>query len=166
MLQNIYNVQVWCLAHKSEDHSVRVQHLEVYIWQHQCTHLSLGIKRVLPDAESADNRGHSGLHLEWVKETRMCRILCECTVAYIGQTGCFIMTSMTDSSILNKSAIAEHGIDILLKDKGVLAMKKQPHKLHHVGHDSDWAVLGWDGNCLSKSCTPVILNVGMCIGCV
>jgi len=137
MLQNIYNIQVWCLAHKSEDHSVRVQHLEVYIWQHQCTHLSLGIKRVLPDAESADNRGHSGLHLEWVKETRMCRILCECTVAYIGQTGCFIMTSMTDSSILNKSAIAEHGIDILLKDKGVLAMKKQPHKLHHVGHDSD-----------------------------
>ena len=37
---------------------------------------------------------------------------------------------------LNKSAIAEQGINVL-KDKGVLARKKQPHKLHHVGLDSD-----------------------------
>ena len=32
MLQNIYNVQVLYLAHKSEDHSVWVQHLEAYMW--------------------------------------------------------------------------------------------------------------------------------------
>jgi hypothetical protein len=110
--------------------------VQVYMWQQECTHLSLGIKWILPDAEPA-NRGHSGIHLEWVKEPSMYKILCECTVAYIEQTGCLIMTSTTDSSILNKSAIAEHGIDILPKDKGVLARKKRPHNLHHVGHDSD-----------------------------
>jgi hypothetical protein len=32
-------------------------------------------------------------------------------------------TSTTDSSILNKSAVVEHGINILLKDKVVLARK-------------------------------------------
>jgi hypothetical protein len=58
-------------------------------------------------------------------------------MAYIGQTGCCIKTSTTDSSILNKSAAVEHGINILLKDKVVLARKKQAHELHHVGHDSD-----------------------------
>ena len=44
-------------------------------------------------------------------------------IAYIGETGCSNKTSMTDSSILNKSAIDEHGINILLKDKGVLVRK-------------------------------------------
>jgi hypothetical protein len=39
-------------------------------------------------------------------------------MAYNGETGC-----TADSSILNKPAIAEHGINILLKDKGVLARK-------------------------------------------
>jgi hypothetical protein len=113
-----------------------VQHLEVYMWQQQCTHVSLSTKWILLD-EPADTGGHSGIHLEWVKETSMYRILCECTMAYIGQTGCYIKTSTTDSSILNKSAVDEHGINLLLKDKGVLARKKQPHELHHVGHDSD-----------------------------
>jgi len=123
MLQNVYNVQVWRLAHKSEDHIVRVQHLEIYMWQQQCKHFSLGTKCVFPDAEPADTRGHFGIHLEWVKETHMYRILCECTIAYFGETGCSNKTSMTDSSILNKSAIDEHGINILLKDKGVLVRK-------------------------------------------
>jgi len=69
----------------------------------------------------ADTGKHSGTHLEWVKETRMYRILCECTSAYSGETGCSIKTSTTYSSIQNKSAVVEHGINILLKDKGVLA---------------------------------------------
>ena len=85
--------------------------------------MSLGIKWILPDVKPADTRGHFGILVDWVKETSMYRILCECTVAYIGQTGCCIKTSTTDSSILNKSAIAEHGINVLLKDKGVLARK-------------------------------------------
>jgi hypothetical protein len=106
------------------------------MWQQQCTHLSLDIKWILPDIEPADAGGHCGIHLEWVTETSMYRILCECTMAYIGETGCSVKTSTTDSSILNKSAVAERGINVLLKDKGVLA-KKQPHQLHHVGHDSD-----------------------------
>jgi hypothetical protein len=33
-----------------------------------------------------------------------------------------------------------------------------------VGHDSDWAVLWWDGYYLCKSCTQVISNAGMCWG--
>jgi hypothetical protein len=86
---------------------------------------------------SQQTTGHSGIHLELIKETSLCRILCECTVAYIGQTGCSNKTSTTDLSILNKSVIAERCILILLKDKGALARKKQPHKMHHVGHDSD-----------------------------
>jgi hypothetical protein len=90
-----------------------------------CTHLSLGTKWILRD-EPADTRGHSGIHLEWVKETSMYRIHCECMMAYIGQTGCCIKTSTTDSSILNESAVVEHSINILLKDKGVLTRKKQP----------------------------------------
>jgi hypothetical protein len=106
------------------------------MWQQQCTHLSLGTKWILPD-EPADTGAHSGIHLEWVKEISMYRILCECTMAYIGETVCFIKTSTTDSSIVNKSAVVEHGINILLKDKGVPARKKQTHKLHHVGRDSD-----------------------------
>ena len=69
MLQNIYNIQVWCLAHKSEDHSVRVQYVEVYMWQQQSTHFLLGTKWILPDFEPADTGGHSGIHLEWVKKT-------------------------------------------------------------------------------------------------
>jgi len=43
MLQNVYNIQVCCLAHKSEDHSVWFQHLEADRWQQHCRHLSLGI---------------------------------------------------------------------------------------------------------------------------
>jgi hypothetical protein len=58
-------------------------------------------------------------------------------MAYIGETEFCINTSTTESSILNKSAVVEHGINILLKDKGVQARKEQPHKLHHVGSDSD-----------------------------
>jgi hypothetical protein len=85
--------------------------------------LSLDIKWILPDVEPADTGGHSGFHLEWVTETNIYRILCECTVAYIGETGCSVKTSTTDSSILNKSAVVEHGINVLLKDKGVLAKK-------------------------------------------
>lgn len=73
----------------------------------------------MPDVEPADTGVHSGILLEWVKETSMYRILCECTLAYIGETGCSIKTSTTDSSILKKSAVVEHGINILLKDKGV-----------------------------------------------
>jgi hypothetical protein len=101
MLQNIYNIQVWCLARRSEDHSVRVQHLEVYMWQQQCTHLSLGTKWILCD-EPADTRGHSGIHLEWVKGTGSYRIPCVCTMAYIGQTGCCIKTSTTDPSWISQ----------------------------------------------------------------
>jgi hypothetical protein len=74
--------------------------------------------------EPADTGGHSGIDLECVKGTSWCRIFYECMMAYIGQTGCCIMTSTTDSSILNESAAVEHGINILLKDKGVLARKK------------------------------------------
>jgi hypothetical protein len=104
------------------------------MWQQQCTHLSLGTKWILRHVEPVDTGGHSGIHLEWVKESSMYRILCECAMAYIGQTGCCIKTSTTDSSFLIKSAAVEHGINILLKDKDVLARKKQPHKLHHVVH--------------------------------
>ena len=93
------------------------------MWQQQCTHLSLGTKWILPDTEPADSRGHSGIHLERVKETNMYRILCECRMAYIGQTGCSIKTGTNGLSILNKSAVVEHCINILLKDKGVLARK-------------------------------------------
>jgi hypothetical protein len=72
---------------------------------------------------AADSGGHSGIHLESVKETSMCKILCECTMAYIGQTGCSVKTGTNGSSILNKSAVVEHCINILLKVKGVLARK-------------------------------------------
>jgi hypothetical protein len=44
-------------------------------------------------------------------------------MAYNGETGCSIKTGTTDSSVLNKSAIVEHGINILLKDKGFLTRK-------------------------------------------
>jgi len=44
-------------------------------------------------------------------------------MAYNGETVCSIKTGTTDSSALNKSAITEHGINILLKDKDVLATK-------------------------------------------
>jgi hypothetical protein len=44
--------------------------------------------------------------------------------AYIGQTGCCIKTSTTDSSILNESAVVQRGINILLNDKAVLARKE------------------------------------------
>jgi hypothetical protein len=118
MLQNIYNMQLWRLAHKSEDHSVHVKYLEVYMWQQQCTHLSLGTKWIFLGVEPADTGEHSGVHLEWVKETSTCRILCECTMAYIGETGHSNKTGMTDSSILNKSAIAEYGLNIQHPSKG------------------------------------------------
>jgi hypothetical protein len=85
--------------------------------------MSLGTQWIFPDTESADIGGHSGIQLEWVKETSMCRILCECTMAYNGQTGCSIKTGTTDSSILNKLAIAKHDINILLKGRGFLARK-------------------------------------------
>ena len=167
MLQNVYNIQVRCLAHKSEGHSVLVQRLEVYMWWQQCTRMSLGTQWIFPDTEPADTGGHSGIYLEWVKETSMYRILCECVMAYNGQTGCSIKTGTNDSSVLNKSAAAEHGINILLKGKVVLARKYvQLHKLHHVGHDSDGVLLRWDGYCLSKSWTRLIWNAGVCIGCV
>ena len=122
-VQNAYNIQVWCLAHRSEDHSVWVQQLEAYVWRQQCTRTSLGAQWIFPDTEPADTRRHSGIHLECVQETSMYRILCECTMAYNGVTGCSIKTGTTDSSVLNKSAITEHGINILLKDGGVLATK-------------------------------------------
>jgi hypothetical protein len=137
MLQDVYNIQVWCLVQKSEDHSVQVQHVQVYVWQQQCTHLSLGTKWILPDIEPADTGGRCGIHFEWVAESSMYRILCECVVAYIGETGCSIKTSITDSSILKKSSVVERGINVLLKYKDVLTRKKQPHKLHHVRRDSD-----------------------------
>jgi hypothetical protein len=44
-------------------------------------------------------------------------------MTYYGESGCSIKTGTTDSSILNKSAIAEYGINDLLKDKDVLARK-------------------------------------------
>jgi len=106
------------------------QKITVYgssIWRFTCgnsnVHVSLGTKWIFPDTESADTRGHFGIYLEWVKETSMYIILCECTMAYTGETGCSIKSSTTDSSILSKSAIAEHGINILPMDKGVLARK-------------------------------------------
>jgi hypothetical protein len=85
--------------------------------------MSLGTQLIFPDTEPADTRGYSSIHLEWVKETSTHTILCECTMAYNGETGCSIKTGTADSSILNKPAIAEHGINILLKDKGFLARK-------------------------------------------
>ena len=99
--------------------------------------MSLGTKWILPDVNPADAGVNFSIHLESVKETSLYRILCECTMAYIGQTEFCINTSTTDSSILNKSAVVEHGTNILLKDKGVLARKEQPHKVQHVGCDSD-----------------------------
>jgi hypothetical protein len=81
--------------------------------------MSLGTQWIFPDTKPADTGGHSGIHLG----TSMYRILCECTMAYNGQTGCSIKTGTTDSSVLNKSAAAEHGINILLKGKVVLARK-------------------------------------------
>ena len=80
------------------------------------------IKWILPDAP-VDTGGHFGIHLEWVKETSMYRMLCECRMAYIGKTGFCIKASTTDLFILNKSAVVEQGMNILLKDKGVLARK-------------------------------------------
>jgi hypothetical protein len=145
MLQNIYNMQLWCLAHRSEDNSVWVQHLEVFMWQQQSTHLSLGTKWILPNVEPSDTGGHSGTHLEWVKGTGRYRILCECTMAYIGQTGCCIKSSTTDSSILNKSAVDEHGINILLKDKGVLARK-----------NSDINYIMWDMIVIELCCDEMV----------
>ena len=110
------------------------------IWTFTCgnsnAHTSLATKWIFPDAEPADTGGDSGIHLEWVKETSMYGILCECTVSYIGQTGCSIVTSTTDSSILIKSAIAEHGINILLKDKHVLA-----RKCNHINYMWDMIVI-------------------------
>ena len=85
--------------------------------------MSLGTQWIFPDAGPADTGRYSGIHLEWAKETSMYRILCECTMAYNGETGCSIKTGTADSSVLNKSARAEHSINILLKDKGVLARK-------------------------------------------
>jgi len=38
-------------------------------------------------------------------------------MAYIGESGSCIKTNTTDSSILNKSAVVEHGMNILLKIK-------------------------------------------------
>ena len=70
--------------------------------------MSLGTKWILPDVGSADTGGHSGIHLEWVKETSMYRILCDCKMAYIGETDFCIKTNTTDLSILNKSAVVEH----------------------------------------------------------
>ena len=78
---------------------------------------------ILPGVEPADTGGHFGIHLEWVKETSMFRMLCRSGMAYIGKTGFCIKASTTDSSILNKSAVVEHGMNIHLKDKGVLARK-------------------------------------------
>jgi len=142
MLQNVYTIQAWCLAHKSEDYSVWVQHLEVYMWwQQHCRHLSLGIKWILPDVEPADIEGHFGNHIEWVKETSMYRILWKCRMDYIGASGSCIKTSTTDSSILNKSAVVERGMKILPKDKGSGQKKIQPLKLPYIGRDSDSAVL-------------------------
>jgi len=51
-----------------------------------------------------------------------------------------------------------------VEDKGVLAKKNTATWTILYGCDSDWAVLWWDGYCLSMSCTPVIWNVGVCIG--
>jgi hypothetical protein len=44
-------------------------------------------------------------------------------MAYIGESGSCIKESTNDLSNLNKSAVVEHGMNILLKDKGVLARK-------------------------------------------
>jgi len=44
-------------------------------------------------------------------------------MAYIGESGSCINESTNDSSVLNKSAVVEHGMNILLKDKGVLFRK-------------------------------------------
>jgi len=62
------------------------QHLEFYVLQQHCRLLSLGIKWILPD-ELADTGGHFGIHVEWVKETNMYRILWRCRMAYIGESG-------------------------------------------------------------------------------
>lgn len=78
-------------------------------------------KWVLHEIELVDTTGHSGILLECVKETNMYGILCECKMPYIGETGCFIFNNTIVSSVLNKSAVGEHGINMLLKYKGVLA---------------------------------------------
>jgi hypothetical protein len=76
----------------------------------------------LPD-ELANTGGHFGIHLEWDKETSMYKILWGCKMAYIGESLSCINESTNDSSVLNKSAVVEHGMNILLKDKGVLFRK-------------------------------------------
>ena len=93
-------------------------------WQQHCRHLSLGTKWILPDFEPADIEGHFDIHIEWVKETSMYRILRKFRMAYIGESVFCIKTNTTDLSILNKSAVVEHGMKILLKDTGVQARKK------------------------------------------
>ena len=86
------------------------------MWQKHSRHLSLGIKWILPD-ELANTGGHFGIHLEWVKETSKYRIVWGCGMAYIGERVSCIKESTNDSSILNKSAVVEHGMNILLKIK-------------------------------------------------
>jgi hypothetical protein len=44
-------------------------------------------------------------------------------MAYTEETECSNKTGTTDSSVVNKSAIAEHGINILLKDTNDLVTK-------------------------------------------
>ena len=58
-------------------------------------------------------------------------------MAYIGESVSCIKESTNDSSILDKSAVVEHGMNILLKNKVVLFRKKQALKLSYVGCDSD-----------------------------
>jgi len=70
------------------------------MWQQHCRQLSLGIKWILTD-DPSDTRGHFGIHLEWVKETSMYRILWRCSMAYIGESGSCIKGSTNDSSIVN-----------------------------------------------------------------
>ena len=131
----LYNIYVRHLAHKSDDHRVWVQHLEAYmLWQH-FTCMSLGTQWMFPDTEPAYTRQHSGIHLECVKETSLYRILCECTTAYSGETGCSIETGTTDSSALNKSAITEHSINILLKDKGVRVLARKYSHINYITWD-------------------------------
>ena len=92
------------------------------IWRLTCGN-SIVDTWILPDIEPADTGGRFGICLEWVKETSMYRIFCECGMAYIGKTGFCIEASTTDSSNLNMLAVVEHGMNILLKDKCVLARK-------------------------------------------
>jgi hypothetical protein len=84
-------------------------------------------------------------------------------MAYVGETGCSIKSSTIDSSILNKPAIAEHGINTLPMDKGVLA-RKYSH-INYIMWDMIVIGLCCDVYCLSKLCTPLNWNAGVCIGC-